>query len=296
MKVNYNTLKACCNADIQQFRQFGTVTNTPAGIYIYNSKPENKILAVAHLDTVLTENYFQVKRNKKDHIVYSAQLDDRLGAYTLLYLLPQFGINCDILLTEGEEVGNSTGLYFTPDKDYNWMFSFDRRGEDVVLYQYDDNPTRELLKQHGFVPALGSFSDIAFMDHLNIKGFNIGTGYYGEHSTQSYASIGTLYRQIKRLQSFYLANVDNKLEHKKDFTPYRYRSNYSYYMRDDWYDDLYCYLCRKNQGKYEVDTGIFLCSQCLNDADQCQVCNEIVYNYEITDGKCFDCLLPEIDN
>ena len=37
------------------------------------------------------------------HIQFAPQLDDRLGVYCLLGLLPKMGIQLDILLTTGEE-------------------------------------------------------------------------------------------------------------------------------------------------------------------------------------------------
>ncbi len=49
------------------------------------------------------------------------------------------GINVDVLLTTGEEMGQSSAAYFDPgEKKYNWMFQFDRGGTDVVTYDYGD--------------------------------------------------------------------------------------------------------------------------------------------------------------
>ena len=286
MKINYNLLKQMCNSPIKTFYSVGDVKDTKDGIYIYKSRPENKVLAVAHLDTVLNQKHFYKTNRNKDVLVFNACLDDRLGVYTILDLLPQLNIHYDILLTEGEESGNSTAQYFEAEKSYNWMFSFDRRGEDVVMYQYDDEPTRGLLKSSGFKPAIGSFSDIAFLEHLQIKGFNIGTGYEGEHTSTSYASMNVLTRQVQRFQHFYEKNKDIKLAHIPTS-----QINYGYHYQWGKYDDLYCYLCAKNRGEFEVDDGIYLCGQCFNDAEMCQHCQDIVYNYELTTGLCKYCLI-----
>lgn len=287
MKINYKTLKAVCLADILAFRNFGKVEDTPEGIYIYKDSG-SKILGVAHLDTVLNSNTFKVINHKGDNIVINEQLDDRLGVYTLLFLLPQLGIEFDLLLTEGEETGRSTAQYFNPSKEYNFMFSFDRRGEDVVAYQYDDCEWMDTLEKSGFSPALGSFSDIAFLDHLGIKGVNIGTGYYGEHTNKSYASINTLTRQIKRFKDFYTKNKDTKFPHVEVPPVYNYRYSYNW---EDWgeYDNLYCYLCNERQGKNQVTSEIFLCDQCFNECEMCVTCENIIYAHEAIDGICREC-------
>ena len=289
MKINYKTLKAVCLADITAFKKFGKVEQTPNGILIH-SESSSKILGVAHLDTVLDSRKFQVINHKGDNFVINESLDDRLGVYTLLFLLPSLGIDFDLLLTEGEETGQSTAQYFTPSKDYNWMFSFDRRGEDVVAYQYDDNEWMDTLSKSGFSPALGSFSDIAFLDHLGIKGVNIGTGYYGEHTKKSYAHIPTLIRQVKRFKKFYDVNKDTKFPHVEIAPVYNYR--YSRYNWQDWgeYDNLYCYLCNKRTGKNQVTSEIFLCDECFNECEMCTACEDIIYAHEATDGICKNCL------
>src|SRR5688572_4953131 len=157
-------------------------------MYIYQNN-NSRILGVAHLDTVLSMNHFYRLKVNQDQIVLNAQLDDRLGAYTLLHLLPSMGLKYDLLLTEGEEMGLSTAAHFKTDKQYNWMFSFDRKGTDVVMYQYESKPLTAALESSKFKIGIGSFSDIAFLDHLGCKGFNVGTGYHGEHSTMCYANM-----------------------------------------------------------------------------------------------------------
>ena len=101
MKIDYELMKNICLTNIESFSIFGDVLDTPDGILIYKQNKGAKILGVAHLDTVLTSNHFKVKKNGRR--VYNMQLDDRLGVYTMLDLLPQMGIEFDLLLTEGEE-------------------------------------------------------------------------------------------------------------------------------------------------------------------------------------------------
>jgi hypothetical protein len=148
--------------------------------YAYKDNGSN-VLAVAHLDTVglAHERGCHFLDTEGGPVVYSRALDDRLGAYIILDLLPSLGITCDVLLTVGEESGRSTAEFFEPPtgKDYNWMIEFDRGGTDVVMYQYEDRATTKLVEASGARVGDGIFSDIAYLEHLGIKGFNWGVGY-----------------------------------------------------------------------------------------------------------------------
>lgn len=292
MKIDYKLMKKVCLADISDFESLGNVTQTPDGIYIH-IKSNSKILAVAHLDTVLNSRKFKVKKRKDDVIVYNAQLDDRLGVYTILYLLPQLGINCDVLLTEGEESGRSTAKYF--DKgDYNWIFSFDRRGDDVVLYDYRDrevNAWELALKSSKFRIGQGSFSDICFMEKLEIKAVNIGTGYIGEHFEQCRASMNMLTSQIKKFKDFYGKNADIKFPHsEKSYVDYHRHWDYGFTKYNPYYrsQSLECYLCIDGVGVNPIH-GVYLCEDCFSSAEICQVCDDIFPNTDMMDGRCMDC-------
>jgi hypothetical protein len=283
--MNYKTLKSVCLASIKDFERFGETTQTKDGIYIHKNTG-SKILGVAHLDTVLNSRHFYVKNNKGSEYVINAQLDDRLGVYTLLFTLPKMGIEFDLLLTEGEETGQSTAQYF--EGSYNWIFSFDRRGEDVVSYQYDSPEWNKTIESSGFKTAWGSFSDIAFMEHLGVKALNIGTGYYGEHSKQSYASVDGWLRQVRKFAEFYKTNKDTKFPH----TPEPYYPRYGRFDWESWgeYDSLYCYLCNYARGTQQIINDIWLCQECFSGCDMCASCENIVYAHEIIDGVCLDCL------
>lgn len=283
MRFNYDILKRICLANISDFESIGEVTNTKDGIYIYKKNSSAKILGIAHLDSVLNLSHFYHLTIDKQELVFNAQLDDRLGVYTLLDVLPKLGIQFDILLTEGEESGRSTAAHFTTDKQYNWMFSFDRHGEDVVLYQYDDSHMRDILKESKFKVGIGSFSDISFAEHLRIKGFNVGTGYEGEHDSMCYANMNILARQINRFVDFYEKNKDIHYPQIKTST----KGHSSQFWHQ--YDDLYCYLCGKNRGVHEIEDDLYLCDGCFQDAGQCQYCYDVYYDYELSDGLCVDC-------
>ena len=183
------------------------------------------ILAVAHLDISPGIQRHQASfKITKNNVVYSVALDDRLGAYLLCDYLPRLGLNFDVLLTENEELGMSTASDFKTTRDYNWIFEFDRRGNDVVLYEYDDRDLEKLLVKFGFRVGTGSFSDICYLEDLGVKAMNFGTGYFNEHSTTCHASLKITAQQVDRFAAFFKANEDTKFHH----TPLAY--TYSQYL------------------------------------------------------------------
>lgn len=214
MNIDFKLLRLCHEIPENEFLDFVVKTHSnaeyypyvPNGrqlIYINNNSP---ILGVAHLDSTMPPTHFavgEVKHLPKHTCIFSPTVDDRLGVYTLLYLLPQLGINFDILLSEGEEVGDPTSRWFYTKKKYNWMFQFDRMGTDVVHYQYTAPEWLNVLRKYFTKIKLGAFSDIAFMDHLNIQGVNIGTAYYNYTTPYAWASLNHLVEQAERFKQFY---------------------------------------------------------------------------------------------
>lgn len=178
------------------------------------------ILAVAHLDTCVDpdERFATFVNTAAGWVIHSGALDDRLGAYTILELLPKLGVNVDVLLTVGEESGRSTAEHFVPPegKDYKWIIEFDRGGTDVVMYQYHDEATEALVRGSGAGVGRGSFSDIAYLEHLGLKAFNWGIGYDGDyHSTRGYAFLEDTARMVAHFMEFHRNNAGVKLPHAK---------------------------------------------------------------------------------
>lgn len=173
---------------------WGDRIDNPNG-HLYFRDNGAKVLAVAHLDYVLWS-----KPTQKGNTIYCPQLDDRLGAWVIMHLLPSMGVEVDILLTDLEEKGLSTGEWFEPPKHYNWMFQFDRRGTDVVTYQYG---REKLLRKNGFKVGFGAFSDISSMEHLGCAGFNFGVGYYEQHTKGCHAKLSDTARMAAAFVRFF---------------------------------------------------------------------------------------------
>jgi hypothetical protein len=173
--------------------------------------PKSKVLAVGHTDVVLygdpriTLDYKQVN---------CPQLDDRLGVWLILHplvkALPK-DMPFDVLLTDREEVGDSTANLLNPDKQYNWIFEFDRKGQEVVMYDYQTPELKKLMEDFGFEVGHGSFTDICMLDRLGCAAFNFGTGYHKEHSKDCYANLEETAENVEKFVKFYKANYHTHL-------------------------------------------------------------------------------------
>lgn len=212
VKFNLNALERVCLLDLDGFREYGDQYGKGEERYYYADHGSN-ILAVAHLDSVSQHKHFVRAKVADEIIVYNAQLDDRLGAYIILELLPSLGIQCDILLTNGEETGRTTAKHFEPpaDKVYDWMFSFDRAGTDVVMYQYETPKYAQLLRESDFTVGKGSFSDIGALGFLGCAGFNFGCGYAEYHSKLAHVKLSDTAQMIQSFVHFYTEHHEEHL-------------------------------------------------------------------------------------
>ena len=186
------SLRSCLDMNQSTFRKYvNDVTKTKHGDIMFQDNNAD-ILAVAHLDTVMHNPKYKVHKSDPANIQIAncPQLDDRLGAWVLLHLIPHMfpTLRYDILLTDSEEIGESTAQYFKTNKQYNWMFEFDRNGVDCVTYNYN---SRDWQTQMSTIAPVGrgSFSDISYLEHLGCCGVNLGVGYYGQHSNECFANL-----------------------------------------------------------------------------------------------------------
>lgn len=231
--MNLRNLNKRLTAPIEKFEELGDCEHTPHGpmIFIDNNAP---VLAVAHLDWV---DYKKPKYKKqyKNTLIYDCpQLDDRLGVWMILDMLPKAGIKCDVLLTDSEELGLSTASCFKPPKQYNWMMEFDRQGGGTAMYDYEDAEMRQLLWKYDYDVDQGSFTDICELYSLKCKGFNFGVGYHRQHTDECYANLSETFDSFRKVQSMYSDLSNTYLEHEEvkapiGYTGYTGYSNYQTY-------------------------------------------------------------------
>ena len=235
--INLRNLNWCLRAPMKDFAKIKGATLVdvaPGHSYIYIDRGSN-ILGVAHADSVCEFRSMKVTENQ----IRAATVDNRIGLYMMLFGLPYLGINCDVLITDHEEIGQSTAMYFDTDKAYNWMFSFDRAGTDVVCYQYDDvDSWRDSLEAVGFSVGWGSFSDISYLNHLGVCGVNIGCGMEDYHSAKAYVDINHLVLMAAIFRSFWSKNRERKFEYnaklyEADLTAYVWKNDMHYFEGTD---------------------------------------------------------------
>lgn len=196
-------------------------------------------LLVCHADTVLRD--IRYKYNEKTQTVISSELDDRLGIACLSYAIAN-GMTlgeCAMLICDNEEIGQTTaeiygedseqGMYSTP----NWLMEFDRRGCDVVCYQYENATFTSLLEHVGFNVGCGSFSDISSLQLLGVSGVNVGVGYHREHSRQCHADLNDTLEQLAKAEEFCRQFHGVKLEHGLKAKRFDRWDKYSRWEDDD---------------------------------------------------------------
>lgn len=189
-------------------------------------------LIVAHCDTVKDGGE---KGDTADRVskyrIRSLALDDRLGcAIMVAILVSRHPLSqCAFLVCDDEEIGQTSAKVFKQSISPNWMVELDRRGEDVVCYDYESTLFSGLLRHVGFRVGSGSFSDISSLDDLGCVGFNMGVGYHDEHSEDCYCDLRQTFRQFRRLERFYSLFKDIPLEYDCTDSSYHvYPSGYYY--------------------------------------------------------------------
>ena len=258
------------------------------------------VLGCVHLDFVPVAHKWGYDRRRER--VYTARLDDRMGVFILLDVLPAMGINLDLLLSDSEEIGRTTAKRYCDwltsaggpaAVPYNWLAQFDRRGDDVVTYNYDrSDEWDKALKAGGFKRGHGSFSDIAALYDLGACGVNIGVGYHGEHTVGCYGDLGETAKNLALFRQFYSVN------HAKAFA-------YTEAMRDKYKSAGYTYWQGSFYGGRESAAGYVTPSRSvvryygetsrrasgpIADCDEvCSHCGGSVHWLDMGDDFCKEC-------
>lgn len=195
-----------------------------------------KVLFVGHQDTIQEPGTFQPVQFKTETRIYYPTADDRVGLYVGLCYLPKAKIKVDILITEDEEMGRSTALWFDAPKKYNWMFMFDRQGTGAVTYQYGNEQLHYKLGKHNLYPiSHGTYSCIRDLEHLGICGINFGAGYHDNHSEFAYVAAGQLRNQLRKFIDFFKEYQHVRMPHDVGYERFAQAVNYQSYESDREY-------------------------------------------------------------
>jgi hypothetical protein len=244
MKVNLKILNNLCTLPEEKLKDHLKAVRPNLkdhGEYLYSESPDNKVLAVAHMDVhSVPGTQFRLVKDENTTVILHPGLDDRLGIFSILYLFPQYEIATDILLTTDEEYCMSSAKEFAENckKDYNWIVELDRAGDDVVMYNYDDDDSIIAdLKSVGFKLGRGSYSDICELEALGVSAFNIGIGYHFQHTAQCCVILRELALQLRKLKNFYDQFKGKSYEHFYVPSAARYPTDRDFLDNPLYWDD-----------------------------------------------------------
>jgi hypothetical protein len=250
------------------FESLGDVKQTPHGVLVHQDNGAD-VLAVAHLD------YVQYSRAKyRDTTVYCPQLDDRLGVWVILDVLKSRGMNVDVLLTDSEEIGQSTAQYFETPKRYNWMFQFDRAGTDCVMYDYHNGTTAGQLTDCGIEVNHGAFSDICHLESLGIVGINFGVGYHAQHTEKCYADLRETMDCLEQFERFYHQYRDVKMPWEPSPKAHWWGQKYEHRATDFGDDNAEYWQCPYCYSERFLTRDGWLCWDC----DSCEIQEHLAYS------------------
>ncbi len=315
------TLERACQAPIDAFRRLKaatTVQETPDGPFIHIDRGAS-VLAVAHLDTVQSAK----PQWLSPWIINTPDLDDRLGVWILLSLLPRLhpDVKYDVLLCDSEEVGESTAKDYAKaigtDHAYNWLIEFDRKGVDVVTYDYDADGWDETLAAEGLTIGSGAFSDISYLEALGVKGVNFGCGYYRAHSKDCWADLRETRLQVDRFADFWrqysgvrFPHVERDVRgfygrgwsgpyqsrsynaHRSEVTTYHKRPEPTIHTDEDDIGETASIVWDDDDESYErVEHSVVYCCYCYSESwagdDQCLNCGAMLDDYDwMTEAEC----------
>lgn len=224
----------CMSAPMEQFARLPGAQVMHAGnqdlMHIYFERGSS-ILAVAHLDSVATYNGHAY--DKAAGVFHCATVDDRIGVWTILYVLPRLGVKVDVLLTTNEERGTSTAGHFVPaeGKTWNWMVEFDRglmgTSPDWVAYSFKHQPEWAKALDKIMTLGHGSNSDINHLKDLGICGVNVQTGMKNYHAPDAHVDIAAWQKGIDAFLALHKEYADTRFEydpkkHKAPVVQYSY--------------------------------------------------------------------------
>ncbi len=211
------------------------------------------ILAIAHLDTVQKPKWNKLSHN----ILYASGLDDRLGCFLAYQISEELGL--DLLLTDHEERGGTTGMFQTL-KDYNWIAEFDRGGEDVVTYDLDCPEFLDALDEF-FDLGHGLYSDICSIETTACC-VNVGIGYdrKSAHGESNFADLEVVVRQMRQFREFYATHKDHKfVQVPREDSRWGNDSQRGSYGNSSYWDE--CDIC--GEGGTQEIFGYLLCFDCV---------------------------------
>jgi len=177
--------------------------------YLYLSRPESKVLLVAHIDTVCRTGFKRLVQSK--HVIRNVNgilgADDRAGCFLIYTLLNNWALPVfDVLFTNYEETGGQGAKAFIRDKvfkqnDIRLFIELDRKGKsEYVTYNDLPHEVAQYIESFGFKESYGTYSDIYDLtDTYKIPSVNLSVGYYDQHTPKESLNLKHMDLTLKRL-------------------------------------------------------------------------------------------------
>jgi hypothetical protein len=281
--MNTKLMKYLCNlnqADLKTvlhnflLSNYEKVINTNEYLIAEGTLP---ICLVAHLDTVFKQTPHEIFYDKEQQVMWSPEglgADDRAGVYAILSIINE-GYKPSIVFTTDEEIGAFGALKLIEDypecpfPNLKAIIELDRRGEkDCVFYECDNPDFEVYIQQFGFIPNIGSFSDISVIaPEWGVAAVNLSVGYIDEHSFNERLYVKHLETTIERVKAILNKSIS--------------MLNYAYIPLEITFS-MNCAICQiplniSNYTNVEVQGSIF---------HVCNKCHETYYKpYELTPGS-----------
>lgn len=229
-------------------------------------KGKNKVLLVAHMDTVHDSKPDLILFDSDQGIIWSPQGiggDDRGGIYSIIYVINKFqkdkkDLPC-VLFTTNEEVG-CVGASSAADelkeeiKDLFFAIELDRKGsKDMVFYGCENPDFESFIKEFGFEKASGSCSDISkICPKWGIAGVNLSHGVYNCHSKQELIYVDEMFDTINKVISILNSDKKKRFDYKSKIAVNNKlnlsNKSKSFYQKN--YED---YISKVNSKIYDFD-------------------------------------------
>ena len=200
-------------------------------------KNENKVLLVAHCDTVWDGENRNQKLKYKRGKFFSGDKKTGIGAddracIAMLYLLRNSGNS--LLVTTGEEKGMRCSRFLSKEEydiinNHNFIVQLDKRGSgEFKCYNVGSEEFIKYIKEKTNFKYVKPFSytDVAALCK-NVCGVNLSVGYYNEHTPKENLVYKDWLKTFKATQKL----IKNSKKFELD------RSNIIDSFEDDYYDE-----------------------------------------------------------
>lgn len=229
----YNIFKT--NLELLNYKVYNCEQGENCSRYLY-AEGDIPICLSAHLDSVFASNPHKNVQVDGDIITCDSGLggDDRVCVYMIFQIIKE--LRCNVLLLEDEECGHSGAVHFIASpyrdqfiKNNRFCIDLDLSGSNILTFYETTNKefqqdVQQILPHYEIRDPKQGASDLIELtigwekegrDGLkkyqgtNVASFNIGVGYYNEHTTKEYVNFKEVVQVINDIKQV-ITNMPDK--------------------------------------------------------------------------------------